>query len=129
MFSPEIEIGDFVHATLFNQNNDSVLIQQFVVTEIEEDLTYTYKGGEIDCALDNGWTVELISKGLENLNLPTIISEIVATDKQGNTHKLVGKNTSWRDEDGKSYEVSEIVSWVPEAQPPLCQSFTKTHER
>jgi len=114
MFSPEIEVGDFVHATLFNQNNDSVLIQQFVVTEKDEDSTL-YRGGEIDCYLNNGWVVELISKGLENLNLPIVISEIIAIDKQGNTHKLVGKNKSWRDEDGKSYEVSEIVSWTPEA--------------
>jgi hypothetical protein len=118
MSNPEIQVGDFVHATLYNQSNDAVLIQQFVVTEIQEASELfggLYKGGEIDCELSNGWTVELIRKGLENLNLPAIISEIIATDKSGKTHSLIGKNTSWRDQDGKSYEVSEIVSWVPEA--------------
>jgi hypothetical protein len=114
MSNIEIQVGDFVHATLFNQNNDSVLIQQFVVTEIGEEST-TYRGGEIDCDLSSGWTVELISRGLENLNLPTSISEIIATDKRGNLHHLVGKNIIWRDQDGRPFEVSEIVSWVPEA--------------
>ena len=118
MSNSEIQVGDFVHATLFNQSNDSVLIQQFVVTEVQEASELfggLYKGGEIDCEIDNGWTVELISKGLDNLNLPTSISEIIATDKRGNTHSLVGKNTSWRDSDGKPFEVAQIVSWVPEA--------------
>jgi len=110
----EIEVGDFVHATLYNQETDSVLIQQFVVTGLDEELGLC-TGGEIDCDFNNGWTVELISKGLDNLNLPTSISEIVATDKRGKSHHLVGKNTTWRDQDGKQFEVSEIVSWVPEA--------------
>ena len=118
MSNPEIQVGDFVHATLYNQSNDAVLIQQFVVTEIQEASELfggLYKGGEIDCEIDNGWTVELISKSLANLDLPTVISEIIATDKDGKTHSLVGKNTSWRDSDGKSFEVAQIVSWVPEA--------------
>jgi hypothetical protein len=84
-----------------------------VVTEIYDSTLF--KGGELDCDITGNWTVELISKGLGNLNLPTSISEIIATDKRGNSHKLIGKNTSWRTEDGKSYEVSEIVSWVEEA--------------
>lgn len=113
MSNIEIQVGDFVHATLFNQDNDSVLIQQFVVTQIYD--ATIFKGGELDCDTTGNWTVELISKGLSNLNLPTYISEITVTDKRGNTHNLIGKNTSWRDQNGKSFEVSEIVSWVPEA--------------
>ena len=109
----EIQVGDFVHATYHNPETDAVVIQQFVVTEIYDSTLF--KGGELDCDTTGNWTVELLSRGLENLNLPSVISEIIATDKRGNTHKLIGKNTSWRDENGKVYEVSEIVSWVGEA--------------
>lgn len=112
--SNEIELGDFVHATLFNEANDSVLIQQFAVTEILDGSIY--KGGELDCDTNGRWTVELISKSLENLNLPTTISEIVVTDKYGARHKLVGKNTSWRDEKGQLFDVINIVSWIPETE-------------
>lgn len=108
----EIQVGDFVHATLYNANTDAVLIQQFVVTETDG---IVFRGGELDCDITGNWTVELIRKGLENLNLPTTISEIVATDKRGNYHHLVGKNETWRDDNGALFDVADMVSWVPEA--------------
>lgn len=109
----EIQVGDFVHATLYNANTDAVLIQQFVVTETDG---IVFRGGELDCDISGSWTVELISKGLSNLNLPSTISEIIATDKRGKTHALVGKNETWRDQDGALFDVANIVSWVPETE-------------
>jgi hypothetical protein len=108
-----IEVGDFVHATLYNPATDATLVQQFTVAETDG---IVYRGGELDCDITTGWTVELIRKSLSNLNLPTSISEIIAIDKRGKTHKLVGKNDLWRDTNGALFDVADIVSWEPETE-------------
>jgi hypothetical protein len=104
-----IEVKDFIHATYTNPSNGAVMVQQFVLTEVDGTL---YKGGAVDCDTANGWTVEILRKDVSNLRLPSTISEIVVTDRSNNKHLLVGKGENWKDEKGKLFEISGVVSWA-----------------
>ena len=103
-----IEINDYVHATLYNQETKSVAVQDFKVTAIDGT---SYQGGALACDTVDGWHVEVTRKDITNLNLPTTISEITATDASNNTHELVGKNTTWRDSSGSLFDVNLILEW------------------
>lgn len=103
-----IEIGDKVHARFYNQDRTQVAVQSFIVTDIQNSIYY---GGAIDCDIESGWSVELVSKALENLNLPTSLSEITAYDLSNIKTYLTGKETTWRDSDGRLYQLNRIVRW------------------
>jgi len=103
-----IQINDVVHATFYNEATQSFATQGFKVTNIDGTL---YEGGALPCDIANGWTLEVVKKDFANLYLPTTISEITAIDVSNNEHKLVGKNDSWRDLDGKIFAVDLIIEW------------------
>jgi len=105
-----IEVGDKVHARLYNAETGTAAVQEFVVVSIEGAL---YFGGAITCDTSAGWTVEVIEKGLSNLNLPTALSEITAYGLYDNSTRLMGKGENWVTLDGQSYPVRQIFRWVP----------------
>jgi hypothetical protein len=113
-----IQINDVVHATFYNETTQSVATQGFKVTNINGT---SYEGGALPCDITQGWTLEIVKKDFANLNLPTIISEITVTDRSNNEHKLVGKNDSWRDTNGKFFAVDLIIEWRDghESIPPV----------
>ena len=106
-----IEVGDRVHARLYDQETGNVALQEFVVSSIKSKV---YLGGALPCDTKNGWTVELLEKSLENLNLPQTISEITAYDVYGTPHHLIGKNDNWMTQDGAPFPVRQIFKWVAE---------------
>lgn len=104
------EIGDFVHATFHNEETDSTAAQQFIITEIDGT---KYLGGALECDTDNGWQIELLKKSLTNLNLPTSFSEIIVVNKRGHHLEVIGKNESWRLENGDLVNLEDIIRWYP----------------
>jgi hypothetical protein len=84
------------------------MIQDFRVSIIDGTI---YSGGAQDCDTTGGWELELVAKGFANLNLPSEISEITAYDKYNKQHHLTGKNNSWRNSKGLSYNTVEIFRW------------------
>jgi nitrogen fixation protein len=108
MPSYTIEVGDTVHARIYNEDKSSVAIQEFIVTEIEGTV---YRGGALDCDLASGWELELLRKSPELLALPETISEITAYDHSRRAIYLTGKGESWRTESGEEFPVSQILSW------------------
>lgn len=104
------EVGDFVHATFHNFETDSTAVQQFIITEIDGT---KYLGGALECDTDSGWGIELLSKSLTNLNLPTSISEIIVVNKRGHHLEVTGKNESWRLESGDLVNLEDIIRWYP----------------
>lgn len=105
---PSIEVGDTVHARIYNEDRSSVAFQDFVVTEIDGNI---YRGGALECNTELGWELELLRKSPALLNLPTTISEITAYDHSHRPTYLVGKGDVWKTESGEEYPVSQILSW------------------
>ena len=105
-----IEVGDRVHARLYNNETGSAAIQEFVVSGIDKAV---YSGGALPCDTSAGWTIELLEKSVNNLNLPVAISEITAYSPSGGQQHLVGKGENWMTPAGQSYSVRQIASWVP----------------
>lgn len=103
-----IQVKDLVHARLYNPETRAIAVQEFRVTAINGT---SYEGGSLPCDTAEGWTVEVSRKALENLALPTTISEITVTDISNNQHQLTGKNDVWRDATGKFFDVNLIISW------------------
>lgn len=101
-----IQVNDIVVATL--QAGKSVAVQNFTVTEIDGT---KYIGGALECDTDAGWVVEILRKNIDNLALPETISEIRAIDRSNNSHDLVGKGKTWRDQNGNLFDVANIISW------------------
>ena len=101
-----IQVNDIVIATL--QDGNSIATQNFVVTEIDGT---KYIGGALECDTANGWVVEILRKNIDNLALPQTISEIRVIDRSDNLHDLVGKGTTWRDQNGNLFDVANIISW------------------
>jgi nitrogen fixation protein len=104
-----VELGDRVHARLYNAETGNVAIQEFVVSSVDSGV---YGGGAIICDTKNGWTVELIEKSSENLRLPLTISEITAFDSESVSHHLIGKADSWMTTSGTQFPVKRIFRWV-----------------
>ncbi len=105
---PKIEVNDIVYASLYNEATNSTAAQSFKVTAVTGT---SYEGGALSCDTADGWYVELSRKDLANLNLPEEISEITAYDISNNSHFLTGKSVTWRDQDGKVFDVSLILDW------------------
>jgi hypothetical protein len=105
-----VKVGDRVHARFYVHETGNVAIQEFIVSAIEGSL---YLGGALPCDIEEGWTVELIEKSPENLDLPNTISEITAYDLNGFTQHLIGKEQNWMTPSGEKYPVRQISKWVP----------------
>lgn len=108
MTEQNIQVGDFVQGRLYNEDRTNVAVQNFIVSSINDTL---YLGGILDCDTNLGWSVELIRKLPENLNLPQVLSEITAYDKNNKKHYLTGKSDTWRNENGNLIDVGTLVSW------------------
>lgn len=106
-----IEVGDRVHARLYNHETGNVAIQEFVVSSVNGS---TYNGGALPCDTEQGWEVELIEKGFSNLNLPETISEITAYNSSEVPQHLIGKGQNWMTPSGETYPVRQIFRWVPD---------------
>ena len=104
------EIGDRVHARLYNHETGSAAIQEFLVSSIEGT---TYLGGALPCDTASGWTVEVIEKAINNLNLPPVLSEITAYGLYDNPTHIIGKGENWMTLEGQNYPVRQIFRWVP----------------
>jgi hypothetical protein len=103
-----IQVNDLVQARLYNLENGSMAMQDFIVTAINGT---SYEGGALPCDLSNGWSIELLRKNIKNLALPTTISEITIKDISNKEHRLVGKNDVWRDLNGQLFDVNLIIGW------------------
>lgn len=103
-----IEVGDFVHGRLYNEDRTNVAVQNFSVKFIDGTV---YKGGVLDCDTSNGWSIELIRKAISNLNLPSELSEITGCDRSGKKIHLTGKARVWRDDKGRQIDIETLVSW------------------
>lgn len=103
-----IQVNDLLHARLVNPETRAVAVQEFRVTAIDGT---SYEGGPLPCDTADGWTVEVARKALENLALPSTISEITVTDISNNQHQLIGKESTWRDSNGTLFDVNLIMSW------------------
>jgi predicted heme/steroid binding protein len=103
-----IQVNDLVQARLYSIENDSMALQDFVVTAINGT---SYEGGALPCDLSDGWIIELLRKSVGNLALPTTISEITVKDISNKEHSLVGKNDVWRDLNGQLFDVNLIIEW------------------
>jgi hypothetical protein len=103
-----IQVNDLVQARFYNEETGSMAMQDFVVTAINGTI---YKGGALPCDLADGWTIELLRKNVENLALPTSISEITVKDISNKEHSLIGKNDVWRDLNGQLFDVNLIIEW------------------
>jgi nitrogen fixation protein len=108
MLTQTIEVGDIVHARVYNVDRSSVAIQEFTVSEIDGTI---YRGGALDCDTAQGWELELLRKSPELLNLPTTIAEITVYDHSHRAHHLTGKGDLWKTDSGEEYPVSQILSW------------------
>jgi hypothetical protein len=103
-----IEIGDKVHARFYSPERDKVAVQSFVVTDIQGTIYY---GGALDCDTSTGWEVTLSVKAVNNLNLPSGLSEITVLDFINKKTHLTGKELTWRDNNGVIFPVDKILSW------------------
>jgi hypothetical protein len=103
-----IEVGDYVHGRLYDEDRTNVVVQDFVVKSIEGTI---YKGGVIDCDTSAGWSIELIRKFVPNLNLPQELSEITGYDRYNKKIHLTGKVRLWRDDRGRQIDVETLVTW------------------
>ena len=108
MSTYEIQVGDFVHGRLYNEDRSSVVVQDFVISEIDGVI---FKGGVLDCDTAAGWEIELIRKSRSNLNLPAELSEITGYGKNGKKYFLTGKGSVWRDEQGRAVDIFILTSW------------------
>lgn len=108
-----IEVNDLVEAKLTGEN-ESVVVQRFKVTAIDGT---SYSGGAMPCDTANGWIVRLMTKDVANLRLPSAVCEIVAFDRSGVARRLIGKDSTWRDETGALFLVEDIFNWVPTELP------------
>ena len=104
----ELEVGDFVHGRLYSEDKVNVVVQEFIVSEIDNAI---YKGGVLDCDTSAGWEIELIRKSTANLNLPSVLSEITGYDRKEKKYYLTGKSTVWRDSNGKTIDLSILTKW------------------
>jgi hypothetical protein len=108
MINYTIQVGDYVHGRLYNEDRTNVAVQNFIVSEIDGTV---YKGAVLDCDTSAGWEIELIRKSTTNLNLPSELSEITAYSKNDKKIYLTGKNKIWRDNNGKTVDPSTITKW------------------
>lgn len=103
-----IEVGDYVHGRLYNEDRSNVVVQDFAVKSIDGTV---YTGGVLDCDTSAGWSIELIRKFVPNLNLPQELSEITGYDKYNNKIYLTGKARVWRDSNGAQIDIETLVNW------------------
>jgi hypothetical protein len=103
-----IQIGDYVHGRLYNEDRTNVVVQDFSVKSIDGT---TYTGGVIDCDTSLGWEIELIRKSVPNLNLPQELSEITGYDRYNKKIHLTGKARVWRDNGGNQIDIETLVTW------------------
>jgi hypothetical protein len=108
MITYTIETGDLVHARFYTPNRDNVATQDFYITEIDGTV---YQGGAISCDTAAGWELELRWKSLENLNLPSGLSEITVLLYDGTEVHAYGKGTSWTRETGEPLSTDQIFAW------------------
>lgn len=108
MTEQNIQIGDFVQGRLYNEDRTSVAVQNFIVSSIDGTV---YGGAVLECDTAAGWQVKLIRKLPENLNLPQVLSEITAYDRNNKKYYLTGKSDTWRNENGNLIDVGTLVSW------------------
>jgi hypothetical protein len=104
-----IQVGDLVHARLYNEDRSSVAMQDFYVTEITGTV---YQGGALDCDTTNGWEIELVNRPIELLGLPEALSEITVFDKNDKPFHVMGKGENWLTQDGEKMELWKIYRWV-----------------
>ena len=106
---PVIQVNDTVHARYYDAERGNVAMQDFIVTSIEGN---TYFGGAIPCDTESGWELELTAKTLENLALPTTLSEITVYDYQMVPIHLMGKGEVWVDAEGAPFVTDRILCWT-----------------
>jgi hypothetical protein len=109
MMIPTIQVNDTVHARYYDAERGNAAIQDFIVTTIEGN---TYLGGAIPCDVGAGWELEITAKTLENLALPSTLSEITAYDYRKTPIHLMGKGEVWVDSDGAPFATDRILCWT-----------------
>lgn len=108
MSNYQLEVGDYVHGRLYNEDRTNVVVQDFVVSEIDGT---AFKGGVLDCDTSAGWEIELIRKSKANLNLPSELSEITGYDRKNRKYHLTGKGDLWRDPQGNAIDIFILTNW------------------
>lgn len=108
MSNYELQVGDYVHGRLYNEDRSNVVVQDFIVSEIDGTV---FKGGVLDCDTATGWEIELVRKSKANLNLPETLSEITGYDRSNKKYHLTGKGSIWRNDQGKSIDIFILTNW------------------
>lgn len=111
-----LEVGDVVQATRLDETPegqaDNVTVATFTVDAIQG---LVVSGSPVLGPLDpaEGWHIELVSKALVNLALPTRLAEIAAWSRTHEVLHLMGKGTAWRDVNtGQLVELEMLQGWM-----------------
>ena len=105
-----IQPGDVVEATLVDSETQNAVSQLFTVTAISNGV---YSGGQFEVDTAAGWQVRLSRKSLENLNLPTALSEVYMIDRSNVSRRVIGRGEVWRDEAGTLVDLTDVFAWTP----------------